>query len=115
MYCWSTYEFGHVRRLWDDYGGNASGYAHLDAMQDQCAFVRRHFALPASSYSIKAVAPVFGFDWDANDAGGLNSEAWYREWLARGDEALFEKILRYNLDDVDAMAVIDAALRRRFG
>ena len=70
-----------------------------------------HFALPATSYSIKQVAPLFGFHWDASDAGGLNSEAWYGEWLDKRDRVLLKKILRYNLDDVVAMEVIDRALR----
>ncbi|MGD8758525.1 MAG: ribonuclease H-like domain-containing protein [Deltaproteobacteria bacterium] len=52
--------------------------------------------------------PVFGFTWSADDAGGLNSEVWYKEWLESGNE----EILRYNLDDVLAMEVIDQALRK---
>lgn len=115
VYCWAPYEFRFVERLWSDYGGNAAGYRHFRAMQDQCAFVKRHFALPTTSYSIKHVAPAFGFHWDAEDAGGLNSEAWYGQWLETGDEALFEKIMRYNLDDVRAMEAVDRALRERFG
>jgi predicted RecB family nuclease len=58
------------------------------------------------------VAPYFGFHWHAEDAGGLNSEAWYKEWLGTGDGAILDKILRYNLDDVVAMEEIDRALRK---
>ena len=50
--------------------------------------------------------------WHAEDAGGLNSMAWYDEWLRTGDVELREKLLRYNLDDVLAMEVIDHELRR---
>ena len=84
-------------------------------MRDQCAFTKQHFALPVSSYSIKVVAPTFGFHWTAEDAGGLNSESWYKDWLEKGDEAVLRKILRYNLDDVLAMEVIDKALRSACG
>ena len=81
-------------------------------MIDQCAFVREHFALPLSSYSIKKVAPFFGFKWQAEDAGGLNSVSWYKNWLETGDTIIKEKILQYNLDDVIAMEVIDRELRK---
>jgi len=112
VWVWSNYERGFARSLWKTHGGNEAGYRHLrDAMVDQCRFTKQHFALPSSSYSIKKVAPLFGFHWDAEDAGGLNSESWYGEWLDSGDEALLAKILRYNLDDVVAMEVIDRELQ----
>jgi uncharacterized protein len=113
IYCWADYERGFARRLREKYGGNDAGWRHLEEnLVDQCRFVKDHFALPVYSYSIKNVAPVFGFEWSAEDAGGLNSEAWYREWLETGDETIFEKILQYNLDDVLAMEVIDRELRK---
>ena len=58
---------------------------------------------------------MFGFQWHADDAGGLNSEMWYQEWLESQDEALFEKIMTYNLDDVIAMEVIHNSLIKVFG
>jgi predicted RecB family nuclease len=113
IYCWADYERGFANALWERYGGNAAGWRHLEKnLLDQCKFVKTHFALPVFSYGIKHVAPVFGFSWSAHDAGGLNSEAWYKEWLETGDEAVFQKILRYNLDDVLAMEVIDRELRK---
>jgi predicted RecB family nuclease len=116
VYNWADYERGFAYSLWEKYGGNQKGFKHLDeSMIDQCAFVRKHFALPVSSYSIKKVAPFFGFNWTADDAGGLNSESWYSDWLETKDQTVKEKILQYNLDDVIAMEVIDKELRRLYG
>lgn len=113
VYCWADYERGFAKALWEKHGGNPAGWRHLEKnLIDQCRFVRGHFALPVYSYSIKHVAPLFGFSWAADDAGGLNSEAWYKEWLETKDETIFQKILRYNLDDVLAMEVIDRELRK---
>jgi predicted RecB family nuclease len=113
VYCWADYEREFVHALWEKYGGNPAGWRHLEEnLVDQCQFVKDHFALPVFSYGIKHVAPVFGFAWSADDAGGLNSEAWYKEWLEGGDETMLQKILRYNLDDVLAMEVIDQELRK---
>ena len=48
----------------------------------------------------------------AEDAGGLNCESWYRDWLETKDDNLYRKIIEYNLDDVRAMEVIDSALKK---
>jgi uncharacterized protein len=116
VYNWADYERSFAVSLWEKYGGNPNGYKHLEHnMHDQCAFFRTHFALPVYSYSIKTVAPVFGFEWRADDAGGLNSESWYDDWLKTGNENIKNKILEYNEDDVIAMEVIDKKLREIFG
>jgi len=113
IYCWADYEREHANALWDRHQGNEKGFAHLkNNLVDQCRFVSDHWALPLTGYSIKVVAPFFGFRWQADDAGGLNSEAWYRDWLGKADDAILKKILRYNLDDVIAMEVIDRELRK---
>ncbi len=112
VYCWADYERGFADSLWEKYGGNKKGWRHLENnLVDQCKFVRDHFAFPVHSYGIKSVAPVFGFSWSDDDAGGLNSEAWYEEWLSTKNEEILEKILRYNLDDIFAMEIIDQKLK----
>jgi predicted RecB family nuclease len=112
IYCWADYERGFAKSLWEKYGGNKKGWKHLERnLVDQCKFVRDHFAMPVHSYGIKNVAPVFGFSWSDDDAGGLNSEAWFEEWLRTHNEEILDKILRYNLDDILAMEVIDSKLK----
>ena len=111
VYNWADYERGHANRLREDHGGNPDGWRLLDQqMFDLCQVVKETAVLPVATYSIKEVAPVFGFEWQAEDAGGLNSEAWYGEWLATGDETVLEKIVEYNLDDVRAMVTSYLAL-----
>ena len=113
VYCWTMYEQGHARSLWAKYGGNETGYNLIEqSLTDQCKFVRDHFILPCRGYSIKQVAPVFGFHWQAEDAGGGNCEAWYGRWLETKDKDLRKKIVEYNLDDVRAMEVIHGALMK---
>jgi predicted RecB family nuclease len=66
-----------------------------------------------ATYSIKEVAPVFGFEWQAEDAGGLNSEAWYGEWFDTGYKKVLDKIVEYNLDDVRAMDMVITSIHRK--
>ena len=94
------------------HAGNRKGYELLEtSLTDQRDFVKEHFALPCRGYSIKDVAPVFGFNWQAEDAGGMNCEAWFLEWLETRNRALYERIVQYNRDDVLAMEIIHNALK----
>ncbi len=58
--------------------------------------------------SIKKVAPVFGFTWSAEDAGGAISQTYLsavRAGVESADQAR-QWLLDYNLDDCAAMAAI---------
>ncbi|MBI4370009.1 MAG: TM0106 family RecB-like putative nuclease [Elusimicrobia bacterium] len=112
IFDWADYERPWAVACWKKYGGNERVYKHLmKNLIDQCRWTQEHFAFPTRSYSIKEIAPVFNFHWQAADAGGMNAEAWYGEWLRDRDKALKEKILVYNKDDVDAMLVIYEKLK----
>lgn len=60
---------------------------------------------PTRRLGLKYVAPLSGFAWDADDAGGGNSIVWYRRACDTTDPQAGElqaKLLRYNEDDVQA-------------
>ncbi len=65
--------------------------------------ITKNLVWPTRKLGLKYVAPLAGFSWDAEDAGGANSIQWFR--IASDPshpEALTmaEKLLRYNADDV---------------
>lgn len=71
----------------------------------------KRFLWPTRRLGLKDLAPLSGFEWDADDAGGANSILWYRMACDPGHpdrEVMAEKLLRYNADDVRATL----ALRR---
>jgi predicted RecB family nuclease len=116
IYCWTTFEQSHAQECWKRHKGNRKGFALLERrLTDQCAFAKEHFAFPCRGYSIKDVAPLFGFKWQADDPGGMNCEAWFLEWCQTKDKGLYERIIQYNMDDVRAMEVIDRELRNLCG
>ncbi|BBY98726.1 ribonuclease H-like domain-containing protein [Mycolicibacterium fallax] len=80
---------------------------------DLCAWFKREFFARTSS-SIKAVAPLFGFDWGDADAGGLTAQARIEQARGSGPDAAAARdwCLRYNRDDVAAQAAIRDGLRR---
>ena len=60
-----------------------------------------------TSYSIKDVAPVCGFNWSQDDVDGLSAQVLYIDWLKSGDDSIIEKVERYNREDVLAMLAVD--------
>jgi predicted RecB family nuclease len=74
------------------------------------------FSFPTMSYSIKSLAPVAGFVWKAQDAGGAMSLLKYKAATANDadektrNEAI-EWLREYNLDDIRATFAVRAYLR----
>lgn len=61
---------------------------------------------PTSDVSIKTLARHLGFDWSDPDASGAASIAWFHEWVTTGDEAIRDRIVRYNFEDCVATRVL---------
>lgn len=76
---------------------------------DLMAWFKAEFFARTSS-SIKAVAPLFGFDWEQEDSGGLTALLRIEQARA-GDPAAKDWCLRYNCDDTAAQAAIRDGLR----
>ncbi len=64
--------------------------------------VTRTVTLPVESYALKHIARWLGFNWRDANANGAQSIYWYSQWLATGDRAFLDLILRYNEDDCRA-------------
>ncbi len=68
------------------------------------ARLRQHWLLPLNSYSLKAVASLFGFEWNQKGAEGPLALLWWRQWQASNtmNQRKFqhlERIFTYNKDD----------------
>ncbi len=113
LYHWTEYEVRKMRKLAAAFPEHA---AHLNRLCDLCfdlkVSVNDSFYLPAPSFSLKAVAPVFGFNWRQDDCGAMDSMVYFTNWLKTGDEHLLNKILMYNEDDCKAMLVVEEALKK---
>ena len=74
---------------------------------DLCDWVRSNYRT-RGGYSLKNVAPVFGFEWDVDDAGGSASQTRIEEARVPGPdgEEARQWCLAYNESDVAAQAAI---------
>ena len=73
--------------------------------------VSRHTDWPLRSYSIKALATYLGFKWRDETPSGALSIQWFNEFLKTGDEAILQRILKYNEDDCRATMVLKDKLQ----
>ena len=72
---------------------------------------QKAFYLPAPSFSLKAAAPAFGFNWRQDDCGAMDSMVYFTNWLKTGNEELLNKVLMYNEDDCKAMLYLEEKLK----
>lgn len=83
---------------------------------DLCAWYGQHF-LSRAGASLKVVAPMFGFRWAVDDAGGAQSQLKIE--AARGEGPAADEarawLHRYNESDVAAQAAIRDGLRAAAG
>lgn len=78
---------------------------------DLYEIVRTSVEFPLHNYSIKTIARYFGFDWRDQNPSGAASIEWYRRWLETGDNAIRDRLLRYNEDDCAATGAVIRGIR----
>ncbi|MBI4160643.1 MAG: TM0106 family RecB-like putative nuclease [Candidatus Yanofskybacteria bacterium] len=114
IYHYSYYEREVFNRL-----GNRYGISQTLENKFKNNTIDLHWALmqsvilPLYFYSLKDVAKYLGFKWQADDAGGAESVVWYNEWLEKHDQAVMDKIVKYNEDDVRATLFLKEWLEKQ--
>lgn len=112
LYHWTEYEVKKMKNL---AGKNPQDAAKLKALCSICydlkVSVNKQFYLPAPSFSLKAAAPAFGFNWRQDDCGAMDSMVYFTNWLKTGNQDLLNKVLMYNEDDCKAMLVLENKLK----
>jgi predicted RecB family nuclease len=116
----------HEKTWWKNFARRHAGKPGVPTAEVADAFMGKHFidllpyakkiSFPTRSYSIKDLAPVAGFAWKAEDAGGAMSLLKYKAATANDadektrNEAI-EWLREYNLDDIRATFAVRAYLR----
>ena len=112
LYHWTEYEVKKMKKL---AAANPQSAAHLNALCGICydlkVAVSKAFYLPAPSFSLKAAAPAFGFNWRQDDCGAMDSMVYFTNWLKTGKDELLHKVLMYNEDDCKAMLDLEEKLK----
>lgn len=117
FYCYTDAENSRMHEIagrWPDFPGMPSHeaidqFCATDSWVDLKKNVES-LIWPTDGLGLKKVAPLAGFSWRDEDAGGDNSILWYEIVVTTDDESqrreMSEKLLRYNEDDVLATKVL---------
>jgi len=108
LYCWTRYEATKLRQAAENHPALAARLnAVVQALIDLKEEIKHRPYFPVSSYSIKSVAPVCGFNWSQDDVDGQSAQLMYLDWLSCGDDSIIQKVEHYNREDVLAMLAVD--------
>lgn len=115
VYHYGAYEKTSIKQLTERHGGAAQAERLLDRLVDLEKVIKKSIVLPLQSYSLKAVAPWLGFQWDSETTTGGGSVVDFIHWLDDGDRSFLDRILHYNEEDCHAtVAVRDWLLEKMY-
>jgi len=117
VYHWTGYERKILEEAGRRHGLSLASAPSVDDWFDRYAcdlwaWTKCRFVSP-NGYSLKVIAPLCGFGWRDDDAGGAQSEIWYSD-LLDGDLSQRPRLLAYNEDDVAAQLAIRNWVRSRY-
>jgi uncharacterized protein len=113
LYHWTEYEVKQLRDIASKYPALKEGiHGLISCCLDLKESVRKAFYIPAPGFSLKTVAPIFGFHWRQKDVGAMDAMVYYWDWLAGGGDEALQKVLLYNEDDCYSMLHVDLELQK---
>jgi predicted RecB family nuclease len=119
----------HEKTWWKNFANRHAGKPGVPTEAAAEGFMDKYFvdlrpyaekiSFPTMSYSIKALAPVAGFAWKAEDAGGAMSLLKYKAATANDvdpntKKEAIEWLREYNLDDIRATFAVRDYIRTSF-
>jgi predicted RecB family nuclease len=108
LYCWTMYEATKLKQVTEDHPDLANRLMAAEAaLIDLKEDIKHRPYFPVTSYSIKKVAPVCGFNWSQDDVDGQSAQLMYRDWLETDDDSIIHRVEQYNREDVLAMVAVD--------
>ncbi len=110
LYHWHHYEKTQLKKACDRHGMTALYESLvLPYLEDLCTAAQASYVLPTPGWSIKVVAPYFGFNWtqNASEVDAMKSAMmWFKQAANGGRGEGLDKVLQYNEDDCRAMIVV---------
>lgn len=111
VYCYGNYERAFIRRMRRVARRKTSVDKVLGRLVNTLSIIYAHLYFPTYSNGLKEVAGCLGFSWSETEASGVQSIAWRMRWeRTRGDQWK-EKLIRYNLEDCEALRRVTEFIR----
>jgi predicted RecB family nuclease len=106
---YGSYETTFLRRMCERHGEPVDDSVAAGGVASPVNLLSVIFAqvyFPAFSNGLKDTAAYLGFTWSNADYAGLNSVAWRQRWEELLDGTTKEKLLIYNAQDCEALALV---------
>lgn len=110
LYCYGNYERSFIARMRRQARRKKCIDAVLAALTNVLTVIYPHFYFPTYSNGLKDVAGCLGCRWTEPDASGIESVVWRKNWEKTGDASWKAKLIRYNLEDCDALWKVSSFL-----
>ena len=110
---YGSFEATFFKRMSGRYGAPLEGSVAASAISSAVNLLSVVFAqiyFPTYSNGLKDIARYLGFNWNDPGASGLHSIVWRHKWERLRDLALKEKLIRYNVDDCEALEVVSQTI-----
>jgi hypothetical protein len=105
IYHYGSYESKTLRTIAKEWGGQFKReYPAIEKrMINLLGYLRTNVYPPTYGNGLKEVARFLGFEWQDPEADGLRSVSWRKQWEENRTDEWKDKLLRYNLDDCEAL------------
>jgi predicted RecB family nuclease len=103
LYCYGNYEKSFIARMRRQSRRKKRIDAVLAALTNVLTVIYPHFYFPTYSNGLKEVAGCLGCRWTEPNASGIESVVWRKNWETTGDASWKARLIRYNLEDCDAL------------
>ena len=113
VYHYAAYERTALTRLMGEHGTREREIDELlrqEVLVDLYRIVRQSLRASTSSYSIKAIEALYGFERTAEVKGGDDAVVSFETWLETGDDSLLTGVERYNEEDCRSTYALHAWL-----
>ena len=112
LFHFGSYESEFISRMLKRYG--AISEVNADQLKGSAinilTFCYLNIYFPTYSNSLKDLGAYLNFSWASPGSSGLDSIDWRYQWESSKDAVLKERLLRYNLDDCEALKILTGAV-----
>jgi Transposase IS66 family/RNase_H superfamily len=106
---YGSYESSFLKKMCGRYGGPPQESAAAKSIASSINLLSLVFAqvyFPSYSNGLKEIARFLGFKWTDPLSSGLQSIVWRHQWEESHDPTIREKLIAYNADDCEALAIL---------
>lgn len=106
---YGRFEIDFLKQMADRYGGALPDSAVANAIKSSInllSYVYARIYFPTYSNGLKDIAKYLGFQWSMENATGIQSILWRREWEHNKDSSLKNRLVTYNAEDCEALNVL---------